>query len=237
MRIDQYLLEKKFVKSRSQAADLIKRNYILINGNAVKKAGLEVKSTDQITILQKKTFVSRAGEKLDHFLNEINYDITDKVIVDVGSSTGGFTDCVIQRGAKHVYCFDVGSDQMDRTLSQHHKISLFEKTNILKAALDPVDLVLIDVSFTSILPIVKYVSNFTREIIALIKPQFEVGKGQAKKGIVKQKDLRDKVISNLIEAFSTFGLKLVDLQESQVIGKKGNQEYFMYLVSKTMTED
>lgn len=231
MRLDLYLVEHNHVKTRSQATDLIKRGFILVNDEVVSKAGIVIKDTDKVTILRSVKFVSRAGEKLDGFLDEINYDVKDKIVVDVGSSTGGFTNCLLNRGAKHIYAYDVGSNQMDENLRLNPNISLFEETNILDVSLNNVDLIVIDVSFTSIVPIIKHVYKATKEIIALIKPQFEVGKTNIKKGLVKEEILHEKVLMNLKNEFEELGLKIITQKKSSVVGKKGNVEYFMYLIN------
>ncbi|MBE0701411.1 MAG: TlyA family rRNA (cytidine-2'-O)-methyltransferase, partial [Acholeplasmataceae bacterium] len=134
MRLDQYLLSHAFVKTRSQATDLIKRGLVFVDGVVVTKAGYEIVSQD-VELHHENQFVSRAGEKLLQALLDFKIDLKDKRVVDIGSSTGGFTDCALQQGAKEVYAYDVGKNQMDITLRNRESVHLFEGTNILDVTL------------------------------------------------------------------------------------------------------
>ena len=175
MRLDIYLVEHQFVQTRSQATDLIKRGCVLINENVITKPGYDVKTTDFINIEENSRFVSRAGHKLYQAILDFDIAFNDKIVIDIGASTGGFTDCALQHGAAKIYTYDVGTDQMDRSLLNHPKVSVFESTNVLDVDLPHADVIMIDVSFTSIKPIFKHLEGFKGEIIALIKPQYEAG--------------------------------------------------------------
>lgn len=230
MRLDVYLLEKHYVKSRSQATDFIKRGLVSINKEVVLKPGYKITDDDLIKIEEEKHFVSRAGEKLYHALTDFKISLFDKVIIDVGSSTGGFTDCSIQEGAKLVYAYDVGTNQMDFHLRNHPKIKLFEQTNFLDVEVVDADVCLIDVSFTSILPIMKHLQGFKGEMLCLIKPQFEAGHNKFK-GVLKDKKLVEHILKDVLIDIRSFGFHLVDLKKAHLKGKKGNQEFVLYINS------
>lgn len=235
MRLDIYLVSNNLVKSRSQATDYIKRGLVLNNGTPILKPGYEIKDTDLIKLVETKHFVGRAGEKLFHAITEFKIDFNDKIVVDIGSSTGGFSQCALEHGAKFVYAYDVGSDQMDPQLKKDQRIELHEQTNILDVDIPFCDICLIDVSFTSILPILKHLKGFNKEILALIKPQFEVGKNQSK-GVVKDIKMIEHVLKNITNEMSLLGFQIKGIAKSYIKGKKGNQEYMVYL-DKTVYKD
>lgn len=228
MRLDLYLVQKNHVKSRSQATDFIKRGLVSINDEVILKPGYKIEIDDLIKIEEEKHFVSRAGEKLYHALNDFEISLNDKVIIDVGSSTGGFTDCSLQSGAKLVYAYDVGTDQMDIILRSHPKIKLFEQTNFLDVDVVDADMCLIDVSFTSILPIMKHLKGFKGDMIALIKPQFEAGHNKFK-GVIKDKKLIEHTLIQVLESIRSYGFNLNGFKKAHLKGKKGNQEFVLYI--------
>lgn len=230
MRLDQYLLEKNLVKSRSQATDYIKRGLVLKNDEVIHKPGYQVKAEDLIKLEDKKHFVSRAGEKLFHALIEFDIDLYAKVVIDVGSSTGGFTECALDRGAKKVYAYDVGSAQMDVELKKDERIHLFEQTNFLDVDVPKADVCLIDVSFTSVLPIIRHLKDFKKEMLILIKPQFEAGHNRFK-GVLKDKKVHEHILKNIIDEALSLGFHVVGIKKSFIKGKKGNQEYVLYINS------
>ena len=228
MRLDQYLLEKNLVKSRSQAADFIKRGLVLNHQQIIKKPGYQVKDEDVIQISEEKQFVSRAGMKLYQAIIDFQLDLHDKVVIDIGSSTGGFTDCSLDQHAKLVYAYDVGSDQMVDTLRNHPKVILNEQTNILDVSIPEADMCLIDVSFTSVLPILKHLKGFNNELVVLIKPQFEAGHNKFK-GVLKDKKMHEHILKQIVNETQALGFHIVGLKKSGLKGKKGNQEYVMYI--------
>ena len=231
MRLDQYLVLHGYVKTRSQASDVIKRGYVKVNDDLVTKPGYEVKEPS-IKMIEKPTFVSRAGEKLQGALIDFNIDLTGKIMIDVGSSTGGFTDCAIQSGIKKVYAYDVGTDQMDPSLSHLDIVELHEGTNILDVDLPFADIVTIDVSFTSILPIMNHFQGFQGEMVCLIKPQFEAGPMSFKQGVLKDLKIHQKILSHVTKTISELGFHIVGLKKSVLKGKMGNQEYVLYINPK-----
>ena len=239
MRLDHYLVEHHLVKSRSQATDYIKRGLVLVDDVKITKAGFEIK--DQIIkITEEAPFVSRAGEKLMQAILDFKLDFHDKIVVDIGSSTGGFTDCSLSHGAKLVYAYDVGEDQMDLELRKNPKIQLHEKTNILDVKLPSNDIILIDVSFTSIKPILKHIVEEAHEIIALIKPQFEAGHIKFKSGVLKDQKMHKSILKDVLTFANELGFSSVNLEKTQLLGKSGNQEYLLHLskskVSKSIEE-
>ncbi len=228
MRLDLYLIENQMVKSRSQATDIIKRGLVLVNDQIITKAGYDV-IDDVIKIIEKQRFVGRAGEKLLHAIIDFKLDFNDKIIIDVGSSTGGFTDCALQHGAKEVYAYDVGTKQMDEMLKKDIRVHLFEETNILDVELPESNLIMIDVSFTSIKPILEHIKGYDKEIVALIKPQFEAGHIKFKKGILKDQKIHKKILLDVLEYAELLGFCICDLKKSGLKGKSGNQEYVLYM--------
>jgi 23S rRNA (cytidine1920-2'-O)/16S rRNA (cytidine1409-2'-O)-methyltransferase len=222
------MVSKELVKSRSQATDYIKRGLILVNDKEVLKPGYQVSESDLIKCIEKEHFVSRAGEKLHHALIEFDINLDGKIVMDIGSSTGGFTECSLQHGALLVYAYDVGTNQMDLELRKDARIKLFEQTNILDVDLPEVDVCLIDVSFTSILPILNHLKGFNKEIVALIKPQFEAGHNHFK-GVIKDKKMYKNILNHVILEIDQMGFHIVNLKKAHIKGKKGNQEYVLHI--------
>ncbi len=236
MRLDHYLVENNIAKTRSQATDLIKRGLVLVNDEVVTKTGYEV-TTQLIKLVEEVKYVSRAGEKLYQAIKEFDIHLSNKIVIDIGSSTGGFTDCALQEGAQKVYAYDVGHDQMDLELQKSPKIELHEGTNILDVILPRSDVILIDVSFTSIKPIFNHIQGFDKEIIALIKPQFEVGHIHFKQGVVKDIKRHKEVLTDVLNYARTLGFSIKGLKKSDLKGKAGNQEYILYITDTKNQED
>jgi 23S rRNA (cytidine1920-2'-O)/16S rRNA (cytidine1409-2'-O)-methyltransferase len=228
MRLDLYLVNNNYAKTRSQASDMIKRGLVSLNGKIVLKTGYDYQD-ELIKIHQDHIFVSRAGEKLNQFLLDSHISLNDKIIVDIGSSTGGFTEVSLINGAKLVYAYDVGKDQMDQVLRKHEKVILNEETNILDVKLPNSDLILIDVSFTSIKPILNHLKGYQNEMICLIKPQFEAGNIHFKQGVLKDMKIHQEILIDVLTYVSNLGFKIKDLKKSSIKGKMGNQEYFLYI--------
>jgi len=217
---------------------MIMAGKILVNNQPVDKAGYLVSATDSIVLKEKDIpYVSRGGLKLEGALQSLGLNPEDCICLDVGASTGGFTDCLLQHGAFRVYAVDVGYGQLAWKLRQDPRVVVIERTNIrhMSAELirEPVDLVTIDVSFISLKIVVPAVIAFMgREarILALIKPQFEVGKNQVGKGgVVRDAKLHQGVIENLSAFFNTRGLACGRVLPSPILGPKGNREFFILL--------
>ncbi|MDX9691099.1 MAG: TlyA family RNA methyltransferase [Acholeplasmataceae bacterium] len=231
MRIDLYLVEEGLCKSRSQAQDLIKRGLVSVDDEIVTKTGFDIKN-HSVKIMEEVRFVSRSGEKLLQAIVDFHIDLNGKIIVDIGSSTGGFTDCSLQHGAKHVYAYDVGTNQMDETLKKDPRISLFEQTNILDVNIPTNDLVLIDVSFTSIMPIISHIESSNNEAICLIKPQFEAGNINFTQGVLKDMKKHKTILHDVINHMMSYGYYVYGLEKADLKGKQGNQEYIIHIKKK-----
>lgn len=223
MRLDNYIKEN-FNISRSRALDLIKLSSVKVNDEIIIKPSYQVKEGDKVVIIETLKYASRAGEKLEDAIINFQLDFKDKTVLDVGSSTGGFTECSLSFGARHVYAYDVGINQMVDYLKEDKRVTLKEGVNILSVTPELVDICLIDVSFTSIKPIITHLKDNAKLYVLLFKPQFEVGQKHLKKGIVKD----NKIVLKYIEEFKDF-LKELSLNvvnyKPVLKGKKGNQEY------------
>ena len=232
------LIEKGWFASRQRARATIMAGKVFVNGHRVDKPGFSVSPSDTIECkVGDLAYVSRGGLKLEAALHHFSLDVTAAICMDVGASTGGFTDCLLQHGAKRVYAVDVGYGQLAWKLRQDPRVIVMERTNAryLKTDALPecVDLITIDVSFISLKIVVPAVIQFMKPsaaILALIKPQFEVGKGRVGKGgVVRDPQLHEQVIQTLTEYFRVQQLKPGPVYVSPVPGPKGNLEFFMRL--------
>jgi len=238
IRLDKLLLDKNLVESREKAKALILEGAVQVNGFVVDKAGAIVRPDDVITLSAGMPYVSRGGVKLEHAITTFNIDVTGKTVMDVGASTGGFTDCLLKFGAKKIYSIDVGYGQFSWMLRGDERVVLLEKTNIryLDRDLVPdrIDIATIDVSFISLLKVIPRVLEFlTRngEIVALIKPQFEVGrKDVGKGGVVRDEGKRTAAVEKIKSESIKLGLEVKGVTASPLKGPKGNVEYLMYAV-------
>jgi 23S rRNA (cytidine1920-2'-O)/16S rRNA (cytidine1409-2'-O)-methyltransferase len=237
-RLDKIIVNKGFVKTRERAKALIMERKVIVDGNYIVKAGTMVNSDSDIILKENDIpYVSRGGLKLDAALNFFNINPEGKILMDIGCSTGGFTDCVLKKRAQKVYAVDVGYGQFDWLLRQDPKIILMEKTNIRyldrESIPDRIDIALIDVSFISLLKVLPKTLEFLKErgnILALIKPQFEVGKEKVEKGgVIRDKVKRMSAIANIRAGAEQLGFEVLGVFESPIRGQKGNIEYFIYL--------
>jgi 23S rRNA (cytidine1920-2'-O)/16S rRNA (cytidine1409-2'-O)-methyltransferase len=237
LRLDTELTKRGITASRSQSESWIRLGKVTVDGKVVTKPGHFVAETAVIKLTASEQYVSRAGLKLASVAKLLGMDFRDKTVLDVGSSTGGFTDYALQHGAKKVYAVDVGTDQLHPSLRRHRSIELHEKTDIRDFYLpdDTPDIIVIDVSFISlreILPhLAKNLSNKDTQIAAMLKPQFEAGKGQTNKGIIKNDAIRRQILREF-EAWAKRYFVILDKRDSDVAGAKGNQERF-YLLQLT----
>jgi len=238
-RLDQVLVERGLASSRARAQALIMAGQVLVKGAVVDKAGALVSPAAEITVLaEKRRFVSRGGEKLAAALEHFQLPVAGKVALDVGASTGGFTHCLLWHGAQRVYAVDVGYGQFDPQLRQDPRVVLRERTNIrylaAEALPEKVDLVTLDLSFISLTVVLPKIMEFLRPggaILALVKPQFEVGKGQVGKGgVVRDPALKQAAVAKVAQAAQDLGLKVSAPFPSPLKGPKGNQEFFLHLV-------
>ncbi|MDD4803883.1 MAG: TlyA family RNA methyltransferase [Candidatus Pacebacteria bacterium] len=234
-RLDVLIFKKGLVDSRKIASDLIKEGKVFVSGEKVTKASKEFSDNVEIEITELPKFVGRAGLKLEKTLDTFNINVTDKVALDVGSSTGGFTDCLLQRSARKVYAVDVGTDQLRGELKNNPRVISMEQTDIRSIGSLPekVDLIVIDVSFISLELVLPSVLKFLKDggkIVTLVKPQFEVGKDNlGKGGIVKDDTARFAVLEKIKNLSLKLGLKVLGEIESPIKGGDGNTEYLLYL--------
>ena len=237
MRLDQQLLARGLFSSRSLAQDAIKEGRVQVNQKVVSKSAFDVNEEDVITLTQEElTFASRAGHKLYHAIKNFEINLNDKIVLDVGASTGGFSDVCLQQGAKLVYAVDVGSGQLIQHLLDNPKVINMENTNCryLSSDLFPIkpQFVCMDVSFISILTILPSVISVLDddfELVLLIKPQFEAGKKDVgKNGLVKDMKVHQRVINEILEAITKMNLIPLHLQASTLKGRDGNQEYLLH---------
>ena len=235
-RLDLTLVELGLVQSRSQAESYIRLGQVRVNGEEVKKPGYTVSDNDKIKLLAEEQYVSRAGLKLASIAREFKLDFRNKVVLDVGSSTGGFTDYALCHGADKVIAVDVGTNQLHTTLRGNPKIELHEQTDIrdLNKLNDAPDYVLLDVSFISlrdVLPAVNTLISASTELVAMVKPQFEAGASRLKhKGVIKNEKMRRDIFKDF-EAWAKNYYKILEKSDSEVSGEKGNTERF-YLLKK-----
>ncbi len=236
-RLDAELTRRGLVPTRSQAESWIKLGKVSVNGQVVMRPGHFVTQSTTITLDADERYVSRAGLKLASVAQLLKLDFRDKFVLDVGSSTGGFTDYALQHGARKVYAVDVGTDQLHPSLHNHPKIELHEKTDIRDFHLKrPADIVVIDVSFISLREILPHIArelvNRDTQIVAMVKPQFEAGRDQTNKGIIKNDAMRRQILKDF-ELWAKDLFVTVDKRDSDVAGAKGNQERF-YLLHTTV---
>jgi 23S rRNA (cytidine1920-2'-O)/16S rRNA (cytidine1409-2'-O)-methyltransferase len=237
-RLDKLLVQKGLVGSRERARTLIMSGQVSVNGIITNKTGTKVLPSSDIKIKDDfSPYVSRGGEKLEGFFKAFPLALKDKVAMDIGASTGGFTHCLLKKGVKKVYAIDVGYGQLDWHLRNNPRVINMEKVNI--RYLDPssikeiIDLVAIDVSFISLKLVLPAISKFLAndaEAIALIKPQFEVGKNEVeKRGVIKDKTKHKRVLIEIAEFSRSLGWKVRGVLRSPLLGAKGNIEFFIYL--------
>jgi 23S rRNA (cytidine1920-2'-O)/16S rRNA (cytidine1409-2'-O)-methyltransferase len=231
LRLDRLIVERGLAPSRAVAQRVIAAGEVLVDGALVDKAGAQVGTEAEITLKAKPPYVSRGGEKLAAALDRFPVVVADAVVADVGASTGGFTDCVLQNGASKVYAIDVGYGQLAWSLRQDERVVVMERVNAryLEALPEPVSLIVSDVSFISLRLIYATVVEWLRpggEVVSLIKPQFEAGRGQVGKGgVVRDPKVHQSVLEHVIEAMSGFGLGLRGLMASPLLGPAGNVEF------------
>lgn len=238
-RLDKMLVMRGLVASRSQAENFIRLGKVVVNGRVVNKAGYFVNETDKIDLQIEQQLVSRAGLKLASVTEALRLNFGDKIVLDVGSSTGGFTEFALKSGAQKVYAVDVGSDQMDRVLRQDSRIELHEKTDIRDFIIDDSmmrpDMILIDVSFISVRQILPHlfenIVKNTTEVVLMLKPQFEASRELLNKGVVKNEKYRRQVLAKF-EVWVQDWAVIIAKQDSAISGKKGNVERFYLLKPK-----
>ena len=241
IRLDALLVERGLAASRERARALILAGDVRVNGQPAGKAGAAVSPDAEVTLaVPDHPYVGRGGLKLAHALDTFGIHVDGRLGLDIGASTGGFTDVLLQRGAPRVVALDVGHNQIDWTLRSDPRVTVLERINArhlvadqLPADLRAFDIVTIDVSFISlrhILPVVPPLMNPGADVIALVKPQFEAGRPEiGKGGIVRDEGVRTRVVEDIARAADALGLSRVGLTDSPIAGMEGNKEFLMHL--------
>ncbi len=241
VRIDTLLVERNYFDTREKAKKALMCGIVYVNNQLVDKAGMKVLADGDIEIRGKTLpYVSRGGLKLEKAIDRYNIDLKDKICMDIGASTGGFTDCMLQNGARKVYSIDVGYGQLDWKLRQDDRVVSMERTNIRyvkpEDIHDEIDFASIDVSFISlklVLPVAKELVKKNGEIIFLIKPQFEAGKEKVgKKGVIRDKNVHREVINDILKFSNELGLTIKGLTYSPIKGPAGNIEFLAYTINE-----
>lgn len=236
-RLDELVAERSGI-SRSQARALIIEGRVRVNGAPVTKPGTSVRDGAAIEVERPRLFVSRGGEKLDSALSEFGLDVRGVRALDIGASTGGFTDCLLKRGAAHVVAVDVGYGQLDWGLRNDPRVTVMERTNFRTLASDafagePFDLIVADASFISLRTILAHAVSFLApdgEIVALVKPQFEAGRARlGKRGVVRDPEVHRAVLREIRDAMPELGLIPSALTASPLVGPAGNREFLLRL--------
>ena len=241
MRLDVYLFSNNLVDSRTDAKNFILNGAVTVNGRIVKKPAFEIGDGELVDVDKSgKRYVSRGGLKLERALDEFNIDPSGLVALDVGASSGGFTDCLLKRGATHVIAVDSGSGQMVQSLRDDPRVTVIENFNARYMSRDDFDhipdIAVMDVSFISaklIMPAVYSVLKDLGIFVCLIKPQFEVGRsGLNKRGIVKNETIRKNAVDDVINVARAIGFENLGIIESPILGGDGNTEYLSYFIKK-----
>lgn len=241
VRIDTLLVEKNFFDTREKAKKALMSGIIYVNKQLIDKPGMKVAIEADIEVRGKTLpYVSRGGLKIEKAINKYSINLENLICMDIGASTGGFTDCMLQNGAKKVYSIDVGYGQLDWKLRQDERVVSMERTNIRYVNShdieDEIDFASIDVSFISlklVLPVVKELIKKDGKIIFLIKPQFEAGRKKVgKKGVVRDKAVHREVIEKILKFACELGLNVEDITYSPIKGPKGNIEFLVYVINK-----
>ncbi|RDU69480.1 TlyA family RNA methyltransferase [Helicobacter cholecystus] len=231
MRLDIYLYKHSFAQSRQKAQELIANSCVLINEKICTKNSYEVLEDDRVGVCGERVWVSRAGGKLEGFLQNHDIVIQGKRVLDIGSSTGGFSEVLLEYGAKEIVCVDVGSNQLHPSLKENPKITCYENTDIREFVSEEFELVVCDVSFISLRLIFQSILSLCKdECILLFKPQFEVGKQikRNKRGVIKEREAVQNALDAFVKWIKDFKVQVLCVQKSQVKGKSGNEEYFIY---------
>lgn len=239
-RLDLILVDRGLFDTREKAKREIMAGNVIVNEQTVTKAGTNFKDTDELSIRIKDRlrYVSRGGLKLEKAIKIWNLDFRNKIILDIGASTGGFTDCALQNGAVRVYSVDVGTNQLDWRLKNDERVVSIEETHIKDLTTDDMennraDFIVIDVSFISLTKVIPYLEKFLSEngqVVMLIKPQFEVGKEKiGKNGIVIDEKYHNEAIKKIISFSGESGYELVGVEESPIKGTKGNKEFLILI--------
>ncbi len=239
-RLDQLVHERAPAYSRRHIQSFIMQGYVKVDGKVITKPGMQFTKETKIDLdIKDPKFVSRAGFKLEKALDHFKVDVNGLVVLDAGLSTGGFTDCLLQRGAAKVYGVDVGHSQVHEKIKNDDRVVVMERTNLreLHNVGEKVDLVTLDLSFISVLKVMNAVTNMLKshgKLIVLIKPQFEAERHEvARGGIIKDPTVHYKVIEKITKGIEECGYALQDTTESPIFGADGNKEFLAYFVKSS----
>jgi 23S rRNA (cytidine1920-2'-O)/16S rRNA (cytidine1409-2'-O)-methyltransferase len=234
-RIDSLLVERGLAESRAKAQALVMAGEVVAGGKTIIKPGTLVAEEAEISVLRPPPFVSRGGIKLDYALDRFRLDVTSKVAADIGASTGGFTDCLLQRGAGRVYAIDVGYGQLDYRLRRDERVVVMERVNARYPVSLPekVDLATIDLSFISVEKVIPSVAQLVKDdgyLVVLLKPQFEARRSEVGRGgVIKKPLVHARVLGRFIAWVAGHGFRLGGLVASPILGAEGNAEFFLLL--------
>lgn len=236
-RLDQILVDRGLVETKSKGQSLIMSGNVLVGDQVVTKSGTMVAIEADISLKETLPYVSRGGVKLKGAIDHFGINFQDQVVLDVGASTGGFTDCVLQEGAQHVFCIDVGKNQLHEKLQNHPQVTWkesFHVKDLTRQTFDrSFDWIVMDVSFISILKVIPYllpVLNPNAHMLILFKPQFEVQKKDLVKGVVKNETKREETLTHMIQTLKeTYDFSNIQWIDSPIQGPKGNQETILFI--------
>jgi len=238
-RLDQLLVERGWAENRSKAQTLVRLGLVMVGGKVLDKPGSLIGEDSEVVIKPAPKYVSRGGIKLESGLRAFGVSVENKVCLDIGASTGGFTDCLLQFGAKKVYALDVGKGLIDQRLRNDPRVIIIEGFNARylsrETIPEQIELLCIDVSFISlnlILSSAKSVLKPNAEVLALVKPQFELEPKLVKKGVVRDPELQLKAVQKVREFAEKVGFQTLGQTRAGIKGQKGNQEFFLYLILK-----
>lgn len=243
-RLDQFLSDNGYAESREKAKALIMAGLVYVNGQKALKAGDSIKADDEIDVRGGMEFVSRGGYKLKKAMQVFPIDLKDRICIDIGASTGGFTDCMLQNGAKKVYCVDVGYGQLAWKIRSDERVVNLERTNIRYVTQEQIpekaDFISVDVSFISlklVLPVVFRLLAENGRAVCLVKPQFEAGRDKVgKKGVVREKSTHVEVVENTVAFAEETGFCIEGLDFSPIKGPEGNIEYLLFISKDGQTK-
>jgi 23S rRNA (cytidine1920-2'-O)/16S rRNA (cytidine1409-2'-O)-methyltransferase len=233
MRLDQFLPKSGKVKSREHSKELILSGNVTVSGNVILKPAFEVSGDEEICVTDTLKYVSRGGLKLEYALKTFGIDVSGKTCLDIGASTGGFTDCLLQNGAAAVIAVDTGTSQLDPKIKENPRVTCFENTDIrhFNESTQPIEFIACDVSFISVEKILPVINKLLKsDAVILIKPQFEMEtKRREKNGIIKDQKVREAAREKVLAAAAQNGLTVINCTESYPPGKDGNIEYIAHI--------
>lgn len=237
VRLDTYLVEQEYFQNTDEALRAVIAGQVLVDDVVATSAAAKITPDSQVRVRGQKQYVSRGGHKLKGAIDAFRVNVSGLNCLDVGSSTGGFSDCLLQEGAKSVACVDVNYGQLDWKIRSDSRVHVFERTNIKDASCEdldgPFDAIVIDVSFIGLASLASHIARFSKKgtiLLALVKPQFESKVGEAEGGVVHDEEVRLRCVSEVEESLSDNGFAVKGFVESPIKGPAGNVEYIVYAI-------